>query len=198
MQAPLFALNDGIVTGVRQVLEAVGALAAFVILAWAGRRATRRWLTGRKMRADLIQTVVRAVYVGVIAVGLFVAISVALGQTGTAFAGVLVTAFVTGIGLQDLLKNYVAGFYLLLEGNFRPGSSVRTDTAAGVITDIRLRSTFLRTDDGELVVVPNNDLFNKAVLVAGHRHPADGAPDSHPADGAVDQPSVEGAQNHPA
>lgn len=162
-----------------QVLEGAAVFVAVWLVARLVRRVVRRALARRQLRADMALVTERALYIVLIALGLFVALSLALGQSGAALTGVLVTAFVTGVGLQDLLKNYVAGFFVLMERNFGPGTVIHSEAFSGRVMEIRLRTTFLRADNGDLIVVPNNDLFNKTVAVA---HEAPG--------------SVEGAEDH--
>jgi small conductance mechanosensitive channel len=68
--------------------------------------------------------------------------------------------------VQDLLKDYVSGYYVLLERHMRVGDRITLEGAgSGTVTDVRLRVTLLRTDAGDLVVVPNSELFNKTVTV---------------------------------
>ena len=68
--------------------------------------------------------------------------------------------------MQDLLKDYVSGYYILLERHIRVGDRISLEgVGSGTVTDARLRVTLLKTDAGDLVVVPNSELFNKAVTV---------------------------------
>src|SRR2546429_6759787 len=140
----------------------------FVVLLVAARllrRVARRTLAGRKVRADIALLTERVLYIGLIALGAFMLLALALGQGATALAGVLVAAFVASLGLQDLFKNYVAGFYVLMERNVMPGRQISTGTFTGVVTEVQMRTTFLRTDSGETVVVPNVELFNRPLAV---------------------------------
>ncbi len=54
----------------------------------------------------------------------------------------------------------------MLERHLRIGDRITLEgVGSGTVTDVRLRVTLLRTDAGDLVVVPNSELFNKAVTV---------------------------------
>jgi small conductance mechanosensitive channel len=164
------------------VLQGLVFLVALWVVARVLRRVVRRGLAGKKVRADVALLTERVLYVGLIGLGLFMFVALAIGQAGTALAGVLLAAFITSLGLQDLFKNYVAGFYVLMERNVLPGREIRTGAYTGVVEEVRLRTTYLRTESGETIVVPNSNLFNDTVAVA---------PDE-------DQPeSVERSQDHP-
>ena len=150
----------------------------FFIVLWVAarllRRVARRALAGRKVRADIALLAERVLYIGLIGLGAFMLLALALGQGATALAGVLVAAFVASLGLQDLFKNYVAGFYVLMEGHVMPGREITVAGHTGVVTEVQMRTTFLRTESGETVVVPNIELFSTTVKVA----PADRPPGS--------------------
>ena len=66
--------------------------------------------------------------------------------------------------LQDILKNLVSGVYLLLERPFVIGDRITVATYTGVIENISIRVTALRTSGGERVLVPNGMLFSSAVV----------------------------------
>jgi small conductance mechanosensitive channel len=66
--------------------------------------------------------------------------------------------------LQDLLKNVVAGIYLLVEGPFHIGDVISTDVYSGKVEDVQLRATKLRIVSGEQVIVPNSMLFTGIVV----------------------------------
>jgi small-conductance mechanosensitive channel len=164
------------------VLQGLAFLVGLWVAAHILRRVVRRGLAGRKIRADVALLTERVVYVGLIALGLFMFVAIAIGEGGTALAGVLVAAFVASLGLQDLFKNYVAGFYVLMERNVLPGREIRTGAYTGVVEEVRLRTTYLRAETGETVVVPNSNLFNDTVAVGPE---------------VRRKGSVEGAEDHP-
>jgi small-conductance mechanosensitive channel len=66
--------------------------------------------------------------------------------------------------LQDILKNLVAGIYLLLEHPFIIGDQITITPYTGTVENIYIRVTALRTSDGERVLVPNGLLFSSAVV----------------------------------
>jgi len=66
--------------------------------------------------------------------------------------------------LQDLLKNIVAGIYILVEGPFHIGDQISTDVYTGKVEDVQLRATKLRIASGEQVIVPNSMLFTGIVV----------------------------------
>ena len=158
-------LQEPVWVGVRVIGGAV-----IFLLIWLFARLLRdlamRAMAQRSIRPDAALIVSRLVYGGLIALGVFIFISAVLGNATVGLTGFLVAAFTTSLGLQDLFKNYVSGFYVLMEKNVRVGDLVETGGYRGVVTDIRMRVTYLNGDHGESIVVPNSELFTKTLVVS--------------------------------
>ena len=123
-------------------------------------------LRRRNMRSDVVQIGGRVATVVLIALGIWFAIGFAFQSQNFTLAGILLATIVASFGVQDLLKDYVSGYYVLLERHIRVGDRISMEgVGAGTVTEIKLRVTLLKTDAGDLVVVPNSELFNKAVTV---------------------------------
>jgi small-conductance mechanosensitive channel len=123
-------------------------------------------LNRRNIRADMVQTGGRVVAVFLIGLGISFAIGFAFQSQNLTLAGILLATIIASFGVQDLLKDYVSGYYVLLERHIRVGDRITMEgVGSGTVTDVRLRVTLLKTDSGDLVVVPNSELFNKAVTV---------------------------------
>lgn len=123
-------------------------------------------LRRRNVRSDLVQIGGRVATVVLIGLGVWFAIGFAFQSQNFTLAGILLATIVASFGVQDVLKDYVSGYYVLLERHIRVGDRISMDAVGtGTVTDIKLRVSLLRTDAGDLVVVPNAELFNKAVTV---------------------------------
>ena len=74
------------------------------------------------------------------------------------------------VAFQDILKDLVAGFYILLERPFHIGDSITIGNAAnmplhtGIVENIELRATKLRISSGEQITVPNALIFGGIVI----------------------------------
>jgi moderate conductance mechanosensitive channel len=71
-------------------------------------------------------------------------------------AGVLGLA--VGFGAQSLVKDVLAGLFIILENQYRKGDVVKIADASGVVEEINLRRTILRDMDGVTHVVPNGEI----------------------------------------
>jgi small-conductance mechanosensitive channel len=162
-----------------------GFLVFLVILLAARllRNLVEKALARRHVRTDAALLLSRAIFGGLVALGAFMWLALALGNALVGLTGFLVAAVLTSFGFQDLLKSYVSGFYVLMEKNVRVGDLVESGGYRGVVTDVRMRVTYLRGAGGEMIVVPNSELFTKTLVVS-----------TVPPDWGS---GVEGAQNHP-
>jgi small-conductance mechanosensitive channel len=115
----------------------------------------------------------------VIGLGALAGVSFALESGNVVLAGIVVATIVASFGVQDVLKDYVSGYYVLLERHMKVGDTISLDLLSGTITDIKLRVTLLRNESGHTIVVPNSELFNRPVTIQGR--PAAPAPEAKPA-----------------
>ena len=109
-----------------------------------------------------IQKITRAVIV-------FVAFAVAFGLAGF---GSILTSLATigaaatlaiGFALQDVIKNFVAGVFIFTGQPFRINDWIEWNGHAGIVEDISLRVTRVRTFDNELLTVPNSELTENVI-----------------------------------
>lgn len=68
-----------------------------------------------------------------------------------------------GLGLQNVVSNFVAGLILLIEQPIRMGDRVELKDTLGDVVRIAARSTWIRTNDNVVMIVPNSDFINNAV-----------------------------------
>jgi len=73
-------------------------------------------------------------------------------------AGVGVVGIAIGFGAQSLVKDYIAGLFILLENQYRKGDVVKIADTSGLVEDINLRRTILRDLDGIVHSVPNGEI----------------------------------------
>ncbi|MFL5624245.1 MAG: mechanosensitive ion channel family protein [Ktedonobacteraceae bacterium] len=66
--------------------------------------------------------------------------------------------------IQDILKDLVAGFYILMERPFHIGDEINTASYVGKVEDIQIRATKLRLVSGERVTIPNALVFGGIVV----------------------------------
>ncbi len=85
-----------------------------------------------------------------------------LQMLGVSVAPLLATAGVAsvaiGFGAQSLVRDFLAGFFILFEDQFAVGDVITIDGRTGTVERLTLRSTKLRLSDGSLLVIPNGEI----------------------------------------
>ncbi len=122
-------------------------------------------LRSQHVRADTVVLVRRVVTIVVILIGLISALGFALESANVVLFGLVLATIVTALGVQDVLKDYVSGYYVLLERHIRVGDRISADVFSGTVTDVRLRVSLLRNDEGDVIIVPNSELFAKPITI---------------------------------
>ncbi|MEA1958388.1 MAG: mechanosensitive ion channel family protein [Chloroflexota bacterium] len=73
-------------------------------------------------------------------------------------AGFGIAGIAIGFGAQSLVKDLIAGFFIIAEGQYYVGDVVKTANISGVVEEINLRRTVLRDLDGIVHVIPNGEI----------------------------------------
>ena len=73
-------------------------------------------------------------------------------------AGAGVVAFAVGFGAQELIKDVIGGFFLILEKTFSIGDTITIGSNTGVVEDIGLRRTKIKNWKGEIITINNGDI----------------------------------------
>lgn len=75
-----------------------------------------------------------------------------------------VSSLAVGLAAKDTLSNMISGFMLIIDRNLKPGDKVNLGGSVGEVDEIGLRSTRIKTGDGNLLIVPNSELVNTKIL----------------------------------
>ena len=149
------------------VVVGLAVLVGVIIVARIAAHMVGEQMRQRSVRGDLVVLGRRVVTAFVIVLGIFLALGFAVQNASVPLFGLLVATIVAALGVQDLLKDYVSGYYVLLEHHIRVGDRITFESNTGTVTDVRLRVTLLRSDEGDVIIVPNSELFTKPVRIHG-------------------------------
>ena len=78
---------------------------------------------------------------------------------GPAVAGLGVVGIAVGFGAQTLVRDWLAGVFIVLENQYSQGDVIRIAGVDGVVEDFSLRRTTLRDLDGTVHTVPNGQII---------------------------------------
>ncbi len=155
--------SDPVVQILLNVIRALLILVVALVLA----RFAKRWVVGLSSRSRVNLNV--ATLLGNLAqvIVVVVGIILMLPSFGVDWTGLLTLVGAAGLAIslsmQDLLRNVIAGIYLLMEQPFSIGDRISVKEVTGVVRGIELRTTILCTEENLQVVVPNSVVLNEIV-----------------------------------
>ena len=113
----------------------------------------------------LINLFTSLVYVFLLGVTLFVALSVL--QLDKAVTSILAGAGIIGLALafafQDIAANVMSGIVISIRRPLHIGDVVKIKDHMGVIVEINLRDSVIKTFQGQMVIIPNKDLLQNPI-----------------------------------
>ncbi len=147
-----------------KILLAILVLVLFLILARVLRTTVRHLTDRASSNANLPILLSNLVYVGLLIVGALAIFSIFTGAGLSNLLTVLgLLSLAISLSVQDVLKNFVAGVYLLLEQPFSIGDRIKVRDIEGKIENIEIRTTRIHTDEGVQVFIPNSIVFSEVV-----------------------------------
>jgi len=151
----------------RYGVRALGALLILLAGIWLAKRLAaflRRLLTAREVEPTLVNFGSNLAYAGLVA---FVIIA-ALGQLGiqtASFIAVIGAAgLAIGLALQSSLSNFAAGVMLLIFRPFKVGDVIEAAGVIGMVEDLQIFTSQLKTGDNKTVFIPNGKLLGDNIV----------------------------------
>lgn len=110
-------------------------------------------------RAQTVRTLLKSVlHYSVYFVVLVTVLSMFGVKVEAILAGAGVVGLAVGFGAQNLVRDIITGFFILLEDQFAVGDYITASGVSGTVEEIGLRISRLRDFSGELHIVPNGQI----------------------------------------
>ena len=147
----------------------LGVALAVLLATWLTVRAVRMAVArvGRRLRPNLVEVLQLVSSVGIYFIGGLIALTIAFPTItpSSALTTLGLGSVAIGFAFKDTFENFLAGILILFREPFRIGDFVECDGVEGQIEQITIRDSRIRQVDGQLVVVPNHELFRNPVVV---------------------------------
>jgi small conductance mechanosensitive channel len=145
------------------------AILIFIVFYTVGRlvrKALTRPLQRFSHSQALIGLLLNVIFTAFVATGIFIALSILqLDKAVTSLlAGAGIIGLALGFAFQDIAANFVSGILMAIRRPIRPGDVIESNGYFGAVININLRSTIIRTMQGQHVHIPNKDIFNKPIV----------------------------------
>lgn len=163
--SPIFVLSE-------QPISLVSLLKAFVliIVGFFVGILYKRWIMSISFRwPNMSQMSIRlASNIGYYLI-VIISFMIAVGSLGVDMASISLIAGALsigiGFGLQTVVSNMIAGIILMFERTIRIGDTIEiSDTLRGKVTDMRIRSTTIKTVDNIDIIIPNSSFIQSNVI----------------------------------
>ena len=157
----------------QMLLSAFTVVGALLVL-WFSKRSISRWnrrvvlrledshAHDERERAQRLKTLSRVVMIIVTIAVWFVVILTIMGIWGIPMSPFLAVGATVGVavgfGAQDVVRDVIAGFLILVEDQYSIGDVVNIADVGGTVEKINLRTTVLRDLDGNVHHVPNGEI----------------------------------------
>ncbi len=109
----------------------------------------------KRRRETLEGLAFRALRVMILVIAFLMTMSVLRLDIGPAIAGLGIIGLALSLGTQNLVRDYVAGAFVLIENQYSKGDVITIAAQTGTVEDISLRRTVLRAEDGTVHFVPH-------------------------------------------
>lgn len=120
-------------------------------------------ISGKDAISGFVATLMNMI---IILLGIFIALNILKLQAAVTslLAGASIIGLAIGFAFQDLTANFISGAYIAFRKPFEVGDLIETNSFLGNVEIINLRSTTIRTFEGLHVLLPNKEIFQKAII----------------------------------
>lgn len=147
-----------------QVLAAIAIFFVGKLVAGWVRRLLGKLMERRGTDRTLIGFICNLTYAGMMAFVIIAAIS-RLGVQTASFVAVLASAgLAIGLALQGSLSNFAAGVLMVIFKPFKSGDYIEGGGTAGLVEEISIFTTVLKTLDNKKVIVPNSRMMGDNII----------------------------------
>ena len=161
-----FSWDEAIVFLKTSALEFGVNLVTAIVIFYVGRLAVRlitrgihKVMTSQEVDKTLVSFVTNLVSMILLVIVVIAAVS-ALGIQTTSFIAILGAAgLAVGLALQGSLSNFASGVLIIIFRPYKVGDFIEGAGIAGVVVDVQILTTILKTGDNKQIIVPNSQIM---------------------------------------
>ncbi|GAB2764418.1 hypothetical protein GCM10027020_15730 [Nocardioides salsibiostraticola] len=169
-------LSDSVESMGGSLVRALPRLAVAVVIIIVGlalgralRWGSRRWLCRNHTTsfATVMSKLVGSL-VGTLAVLSAITVVFPSVKPVDLLAGLGFFSLAVGFAFQDILENTLSGVLMLFRQPFTAGDQIEVQGQTGTVQAITIRETRIKTYDGQLILIPNRDVYKSVIRVQTH------------------------------
>jgi len=147
-------------------LPFVWAIIIYIVGRFAAQMTARvvsKMMTKAKVDETLVKFCASLTYIGILAFVIMAALE-KIGVKTTSFAAIIAAAgLAIGLSLQGTLGNFAAGVMLMLFRPFKVGDFIEGGGTAGIVEEIHIFNTLLKSGDNKQIIVPNGQIIASTI-----------------------------------
>ena len=165
INAPIFTVNNTPISIFKMALSILIFIFGFIIGSLYKRKISHLASNRRSFTPSTRTILSNLGYYIIITISFFIALNV-LGVKLSSIALVAGALSVgIGFGLQNIVSNFVSGLILMFERSIKIGDYIEVDeNTRGYVTDIRMRSTTITTNENIDIIIPNQSFIQNNVI----------------------------------
>ena len=149
-------------------LSFIYAILIFIIGKWLAR-VVSKIAAGAMNKAKLNETLasfLKNIVYYVLLIFVCIAALNKIGIETTSFVALMGAAgLAVGLALQGSLANFAAGVMLILFQPFKVGDEVEAGGASGIVKEIQIFSTIMKTNDKKTIIIPNAKITSDKIII---------------------------------
>lgn len=151
-------------TGIKLLIAIAVLIVSFIIIKVVFKRLEKRFLKSKRMDKTITKTLLNASK-WLLKILVIVCLVGYLGIDTSGISALIASLGVCiGLAVNGALSNIAGGILILLTHPFKDDDQIEANGYLGVVEDIRLTHTVLRTGDNKLVYIPNGTLSSGTVV----------------------------------
>jgi small conductance mechanosensitive channel len=165
------ALQDWLTSFVQFLPKLIFGIVIFILALFGSgfiAKWVRRVLQKKISSLEILQLASRLTRWSIIIIGTIFALNQVNFDVTGFVAGLGLAGLTIGFALQNIAQNFISGILLLYRQPFSIGERVKVSDFVGEVIEINVRDTVIETLDGELVIIPNRDVFENPIVNLTH------------------------------
>ena len=163
----------GMLDSLLRALPRLAAALIVLVVLWGLARGVRwvlRRYLGPRQTPSFTAVMSKLAGWGVLTLGILAALTIVFPSVKPVdlLAGLGFFSLAVGFAFQDILENTLSGVLMLFRQPFASGDQIEVQGQTGTVQAITIRETRLKTFDGQLILIPNRDVYKSVIRVQTH------------------------------
>lgn len=150
------------------ILLALLILVVVKIIIWLIKKGFNRTVKGKAIDRSKAYTIFQLIKYLLWIIAVFMILDTLGIRLTLLLAGSAALLVGIGLGLSQVFKDIVAGFFLLFEGNLKVGDVVELEGDVGIVKEIGFRTTKIENRANIILIIPNSKFIDENVINWSH------------------------------